>query len=233
MRSTQKGLWFIASLVLLVLAGCTSVPYGPTIDPSDFSSRIDNPYMPLEPGARFIYEGVTEEGEEHIEVVVLRETRDVVGVQCVVVRDTVWANGELVEDTYDWYAQDKDGNVWYFGEDSKEYKDGKEVSMAGSWESGVDGAQPGIIMPANPTVGESYRQEYYAGEAEDMAEVVALDESVATTFGSFAGCLKTLEWTPLDPSVAEYKYYARGIGVVLETVRGSRERIELVEITKD
>ena len=189
--------------------------------------------MPLIPGTKFIYEGVSEEGTERIEVVVMPETRVVMGVRCVVVRDTVRLNGEIIEDTYDWYAQDRQGNVWYFGEDSKEYKKGKAVGTTGSWEAGADGAQPGIIMQANPVVGDSYRQEYYAGEAEDMAEVAALEESVSIGFGSFTGCLKTIEWTPLEPGVMEYKYYAPNVGVVLETVRGSKERSELVEIIKE
>jgi hypothetical protein len=136
------------------------------------------------------------------------------GVECVVVSDKAWENGKLIEQTYDWHAQDKKGNVWYFGEDTKEYNNGKVTSTKGSWEAGVDGAKPGIIMQAHPKVGQSYRQEYYKGEAEDMAKAISLDESVRVPYGSFDGVLETKEWTPLEPSYAEHKYYARGVGQV-------------------
>jgi hypothetical protein len=144
----------------------------------------------------------------------------------------VTLNGELTEDTYDWYAQDKEGNVWYFGEDSTEYKNGKAVSTAGSWESGVGGALPGIVMPANPVPGPPYRQEYYVGEAEDWAQVDRLGMSITVPYGSFTGVLRTLEWTPLEPGFYEYKYYAPGVGIVLETPRGSHEPVELLSITR-
>jgi hypothetical protein len=134
------------------------------------------------------------------------------GVECVVVNDKAWENGKLIERTYDWHAQDKEGNVWYFGEDTKEYENGKVVSTKGSWEAGVDGAKPGIIMQAHPKVGQSYRQEYYKGEAEDMAKVINLNESVTVPYGSFDHVLVTKEWTPLEPSYAEHKYYAPGVG---------------------
>ena len=220
-------------LVSLLIAGCATVPYSPAIDPRDFAATIDNPFLPLPPGARFIYEGATDAGLERIEVVVTREVRIVMGVRCVVVRDTVWLNGQLTEDTYDWFAQDRAGNVWYFGEETKDYKAGTVVSTKGSWEAGIDGALPGIIMKAHPAVGDSYRQEYYRGEAEDMAEVVAVDERASVAAGSFSGCLKILEWTPLDPGKAEYKFYAPSVGPVLETVRGTRERVELKQVIKE
>lgn len=206
-------------------------PYEPVINPADFTAQIDNQYMPLTPGTTLIYEGETEDGKERIEVEVTHETKEVMGVICVVVRDRVWVDEELAEDTFDWYAQDKDGNVWYFGEDSKEYEDGKVVSTEGSWEAGVDGAKPGIIMKANPQIGDAYRQEYYEDEAEDMAEVVNLSESASVPYGSFENCLKIKEWTPLEADVVEHKFYAQGIGVVLEVmVEGGSERIELVEV---
>jgi hypothetical protein len=135
-------------------------------------------------------------------------------VKCVVVNDKAWKNGKLIEQTYDWHAQDKEGNVWYFGEDTKEYKNGKVTSTKGSWEAGVDGAKPGIIMEAHPKVGQSYRQEYYEGEAEDMAKVQSLNESLTVPYGSFDHVLVTKEWTPLEPSYHEHKYYARGVGQV-------------------
>jgi hypothetical protein len=237
----MKSLGYIfLALALLSGSGCaggppavtSDSPYRPDIRPQDFVSGIDNPFLPLPPGARFVYEGATEKGRERIEVTVTGETREVMGVACVVVRDTVWANGELIEDTFDWYAQDRQGNVWYFGEDTKEYEKGVVASTEGSWEAGVDGAQPGIVMKAVPAAGDSYRQEYYAGHAEDMSEVVALRKHVRVPAGSFAGCLKTIEWTPLEPGVAEYKYYAPKVGLVLETARGTASRVQLVEFAQ-
>jgi hypothetical protein len=206
-------------------------PYNPIINPADFVAQIDNQYLPFTPGTTFIYEGETEDGKERIEVEVTHETKEILGVTCIVVRDRVWVDSELVEDTFDWFAQDKDGNVWYFGEDSKEYEGGKVVSTEGSWEAGLDGAKPGIIMKANPQVGDAYRQEYYEDEAEDMAEVLSLNESISVTYGSFENCLKTQEWTPLEPDIVENKYYAPGVGVILEVaVEGESERVELIDI---
>ena len=205
--------------------------YNPVINPDDFVEVIDNPYFPLTPGTTFVYEGEDEDETIRDEVFVTNETRTVMGVNTIVVRDRVFEDGELVEETFDWYAQDKDGNVWYFGEDSKDYEDGEVVSTAGSWEAGVDGAQPGILMKGDPQVGDTYRQEYYAGEAEDMAEVLSLNESVTVAYGSFEDCLKTKEWTPLEPGIEENKYYAAGTGPIMEiAVKGGSERLELVEI---
>lgn len=208
--------------------------YNPVIDPANFVTDIDNPYFPLKPGTTFIYEGEAEEGTERNEMAVTNQTRVVLGVSATVVHDRVWADGKLIEETFDWYAQDKEGNVWYLGEDSKEFEDGKVISTEGSWEAGVDGAKPGIVMKANPRVGDSYRQEYYAGEAEDMAEVVSLNESVSVAYGSYENCLKTREWTSLEPGVEENKYYASGIGTVLEmSIKGGSGRMELVNVTTE
>jgi hypothetical protein len=184
--------------------------YSPSINPSDFTTTIDNKYFPLKPGTTFFYDG----GAERDEFAVTHSTKKVMGVECVVVNDKAWENGKLIEQTYDWHAQDKKGNVWYFGEDTKEYKNGKVVSTKGSWEAGVDGAKPGIIMQAHPKVGQSYRQEYYKGEAEDMAKAISLNESVRVPFGSFDGVLETKEWTPLEPGYVEHKYYAAEVGQV-------------------
>ncbi len=128
------------------------------------------------------------------------------------VDDRAWEGGQLIEKTYDWFAQDKEGTVWYFGEDTKEYENGEVVSTKGSWEAGVDGAKPGIIMQADPKVGQTYRQEYYPGEAEDMAKVLSLDASVTVPYGFFDHVLETKEWTPLQPVFFEKKYYVRGVG---------------------
>jgi len=206
-------------------------PYRKEIEPANFVDRVDNRYFPLTPGTTFVYEGKTEDGTVRVEDYVTHETKQVLGVTCVVVRNKVIENGDLVEETFDWYAQDKDGNVWYFGEDAKEYEAGVVVSTKGSWEAGVDGAMPGIIMEANPQVGDFYRQEYYKGEAEDMAEVLSLTESASVIYGSFDSLLMTREWALLEPGIVEHKYYAPGVGLILEVmVEGGSERVELVEI---
>ena len=149
------------------------------------------------------------------------------------VEDRVYLDGELTEETFDWFAQDSEGNVWYFGEDSAEYEDGELVSTEGSWEAGVDGAQPGIIMKADPRVGDSYRQEYYEGEAEDMGAVVALEQSVTVPYGDFDDCLQILDWNPLEPDSNEYKYYSSEIGLVLEMQEDGSEPLELINITTE
>jgi hypothetical protein len=206
-------------------------PYRPEIDPSMFAHRIDNPYLPLIPGTALSYEG-TSDGQRETEVFeVTHRTETILGVEATVVRDRVFVGGELVEDTFDWFAQDRSGNVWYFGESSHDYEDGKVVSTAGSWEAGADGARPGIVMLADPRVGDAYRQEFYAGEAEDQASVVSIGEEVEVPAGSFDQVLVTEDRNPLDPGVLEKKYYAPGIGVVLEElVRGGRGRLELVKV---
>lgn len=205
--------------------------YDPMIDPANFVEEIDNPYFPLEPGTTFVYEGETEDGSERNEVFVSHQKKVVMGVTTTVVEDRVWEDGELVEETFDWYAQDKDGNVWYFGEDSNDYEDGVYVSSAGSWEAGIDGAKPGIVMKASPQIGEIYYQEYYVGEAEDQAEVLLINESVSVSYGSYDNCLVTREWTRLEPDVEENKYYAPAIGFIRETItRGGSGSLELVDI---
>ncbi len=201
---------------------------------SEFSSAIDNPYLPWLPGSRWVYEGREGDDVERIEVEVLSDTRPVMGVEAAVVRDTVTLDGELIEDTFDWYLQDADGNVWYVGEDSKEYEDGEVATTAGSWEAGVDGAQAGIIMYADPAahVGTVYYQEYYEGEAVDQGEVVRVGETVTVPAGTFEDVIVVLERNPLEPGVLEEKYVAPGVGVVLEAViEGGDERVELLEFT--
>ncbi len=205
-------------------------PYTFDLSPSDFVTGIDNPLMPLTPGSRWVYEGEDNGEVERIEVVVTDETREIMGITATVVRDTVTTDGELVEDTFDWFAQDTEGNVWYLGEESKEYEDGEVVSTTGSWEAGVDGALPGVIMWAHPEVGDPYRQEYYPGEAEDMAEVVRTGAAESVPQGDYDDLVVIAEWNPLDPGVTEEKYYAAGVGVVLEVVvSGGTGRVELVE----
>ncbi len=238
-RRSDLTLILLAPAALVLLAACTrpspaGEAYAPRIDPTRFVTIIDNPYLPLTPGTTFVYEGRSDGELEHIEVTVTGETRRILGVECVVVRDTVSVDGEVIEDTYDWYAQDVAGAVWYFGEDSRTYENGELVSTEGSWEAGVDGAQPGIVMLADPQVGDTYRQEYYAGVAEDMGEVLSLTESVTVPYGSYEDVLQTRDWTPLEPGVVEHKYYARGVGFVLEVMaEGGEARIELIDLRTD
>lgn len=192
--------------------GETKGPYHPKIDPSNFSNVVNNPYFPLVPGTTRIFR--EKDGGDTLEstVTVTHDTKVIMGVKCVVVHDVVTEEGELEEDTYDWYAQDKEGTVWYFGETTREMKGDGRVSSEGSWEAGVNG-QPGIIMPAHPVPDAPYRQEYSPGNAEDMGQVVALHESVAVPFGTFTGCVQTKEWSMLE-SGSEKKWYAQGIGVI-------------------
>ena len=204
--------------------------YLPTIEPANFTYVVNNPYFPLVPGTTFTF--VEKDGRETREnkVTVTHDTKTILGVKCVVVHDTVTVKGVLLEDTFDWYAQDKQGAVWYFGEATREFKSGGRVSTEGSWEAGVKGAQPGIVMPANPQPGEPYRQEYLAGEAEDMGQVVALDETVTVPFGTFKGCVRTKDWSMLE-SGSEKKWFAKGLGVVrIESSAG--EVSTLISVTK-
>jgi len=237
MKLVLSLLVMVALVIAAVAIGLTRekpVDYSPIINSSDFVSMVNNEFFPLTPGTSYAYEGISAEGNERNVVNVTDEKKIILGVTCTVVKDTVWVNEELAELTFDWYAQDKEGNVWYFGEDSKEYSGGVVVGTEGSWEAGVDGAKPGIVMKGNPVVGETYRQEYLRGVAEDMAEVVATNVSVSIVYGSLSGCLQTKDWTPLEKGVAENKYFAPGIGVVLEQmVEGGTDRMELVAIAVD
>lgn len=210
----------------------TEATYAPNIDPANFVSTVDNPYFPLKPGTIYIYEGKTELGNEHVEVTVSSEPKVIAGVTCVALNDVVMVDGQREEGTVDWYAQDQQGNVWYFGEDTKEYKDGKITGTQGTWEAGVNGAKPGIIMKATPAVGDTYRQEYYKGEAEDMATVLSLADSATVPVGSYRDTLVTNEWSALDnPPVFEHKYYAKGVGEILtQGFEGGGWKLKLVEI---
>lgn len=214
-------------------AALTASPYRPQIDPARFTTTIDNPYFPLTPGTTYLFEGTSDGERETDTVTVTSQTKKILGVTCVVVRDEVKVAGERAELTFDWYAQDLDGNVWYFGEASSDYENGQVVSTKGSWEAGVDGALPGVVMPGKPEVGLQYRQEYYAGEAEDQARVVALDGTAKVPYGSYRDVLVTEDSTPLEPTILERKYYAKGIGVVLERhVKGGQGLLELVDVTR-
>jgi hypothetical protein len=206
--------------------------YQPDLDPANFVDVIDNPYLPFQPGMRWVYEGESDGEAERIEVVVTGDRRDIQGISATVVRDTVHVAGELVEDTYDWFAQDAEGNVWYVGEDSTSYEPDGTTSKDGSWEYGVDGALPGIVMLADPSVGDSYRQEFYPDEAEDLGEVISVDETKTIGIGEYTDVVVTEDWNPLDPETIENKYYAPGVGKIYsEHTRGDPETVELVEFT--
>ena len=205
-------------------------PYDPVIDPANFVDKIDNLYFPLTPGTVYIHEGRTSEGFVHSEFFVTRKTVQILGVTTVEVHDTVKVNGELREDTLDWFAQDREGNVWYFGENTMELAGGRPTTLSGTFTAGVDGAKPGIIMKAHPAIGDFYRQEFALGEAEDFGDVAKLSETVAVPAGRFTRCLKTLETTPLEPSLNEAKWFAPGIGHVLTKDLTTGETIKLVRI---
>jgi hypothetical protein len=205
--------------------------YKVTIDPAAFTSVIDNPFFPMLPGSVWKYQETTADGEVNTDVVtVLDQHKTVMGVDTVVAHDvTTDSDGNTVEDTYDWYAQDSKGNVWYFGEDSTSYDNGK-ASKEGSWEGGIHGALPGIVMQADPKVSSTgYRQEYLSGVAEDMAQVIAITGSVSVPAGTYDDMIKTREWSPIEPDVIEEKVYARGVGDVHEeTVQPADEHEEVV-----
>ncbi len=237
----KRGAGFVVAAVAVTLtAGCggeaaSSLPQGSEavqLDPANFVTEIDNPYWPMKPGTRWVYRESDGESVQRVEVTVTDEKKVVDGITATVVHDLVTEDGEPVEDTYDWYAQDRDGNIWYLGEATEEFENGEVVSTAGSWEAGIDGAQAGVIVPAAPAVGVAYRQEYYAGEAEDAAEVLSVDEQVEVPFGSYEGVLLTKDFTPLHPEILEYKLYAPGVGPVLVLgVSGGGDREELIEFS--
>ena len=212
---------------ILASSNLVTLPF----DPANFVRGIDNRYLPMSPGAIFTYRGVSKSGQESNTVEVTHNTKTIIGVITTVVHDQVYMeDGSLLEDTFDWYAQDKYGNVWYFGEDTKEYDHGVLVSTAGSWEAGKNDAKPGIIMLADPHVGDSYKQED-SPVVGDMAKVTSLSETAGVEAGTFADCLATTEWTPIEPGNRARKFYAPGVGMVLElSSRQGGERVELIKV---
>lgn len=239
------------SLVLLFAAGVLLSPvsliqgnrgitrppvFSPAFSAKNFpqSTNINNRYFPLVPGTTFVYEA-TQGPREHDEFAVTRDTKEVLGVDCVVVHDTASINGQVVEDTFDYFAQDKFGNVWYMGEDTKQLKNGTVVGTAGTWLAGADGAMPGFVMEGQPDEGDAYRQENSPGVAEDDAQVVSLTGSVDVPFGSWQGnVLVTYEWSPLEPKVTEEKDYALDVGMVrATTIKGGSGESVLVSVKHD
>jgi hypothetical protein len=250
---TRHRLFLISSLLalpILITAGCGSGgsnstttagsiaagagPNGPAeVSPSEFSATVDNPYYPLKPGSTYRYRGV-KDGKPTLDIyAVSHETKAIEEVPCVAVKDNLYEAGNLEEQTTDWYTQDHAGNVWYFGEATRELNaQGKTTSTEGSWQAGVDDAEPGIFIPADPQPGQSYRQEYYKGHAEDQFKVLALSSSVTVPAGSYQPALLTEETTPLEPGVVDHKYYVRGVGNVKEvTARGPRELAALTSVS--
>jgi len=237
--------WIALSLTVIALAGCggdsmssssNALPQGTKpskLDPSKFTTEIDNPYWPMKPGSHWVYRELEDRELQRVDVTVTDQTKVLDGVTARVVHDRVMRQGQVVEDTRDWYAQDSDGNLWYLGEDTKEYENGKVKSTEGSWAYGVDGAQAGVVVPADPEQGMTYREEYYAGHAEDAAEVLNVDSQVQVPYGRFKGAILTRNYSSLEPTVEEMKLYARGVGPVMELlVSGGSGRTELLSYTK-
>ena len=238
-------LTLLASFVLLAVAASVGFaaepnpapatgPYDPQIRPADFVRRIDNPYFPLKPGSVRRYAGVAENGKTRQTgvVFVTRRTKKILGVRCRVVRDTGYTAGKPEERTFDWYAQDRAGNVWYFGEDSRDYRSGHWVRSGGSWKGGAHGAKPGILMLADPQAGQTYRQEYYLGHALDVATVLGPDGTVRLPFKTVRHALETSETSELEPGVVERKWYAPGLGEIKSAdVQGSHEATHLVSVS--
>jgi hypothetical protein len=214
-------------------AGTSPSPaaYNPKIDPASFVSLVDNPLYPLKPGTVWEYTVNKEGATEKVVITVMRETKKILGVTTTVVHDVVTEGDQIAEDTWDWYAQDREGNVWYFGEATTKTDHGLK-STEGSWEAGINGAKPGLIMEVHPKVGDTYRQEYAVGVAEDRADVLGINESVTIRKGSYNGCLKTKDYSRLKPDLIENKTFCPGVGQVLVVhVKGPVEREELVAFT--
>jgi hypothetical protein len=259
----RRHTWAVVIAAMLTRAACTSGPSAPSgantpissaldstpmpepplpigadqvnLDPADFSADVTNPFWPMKPGTRWTYRNV-ENGQppQDIEVVVTTATKKLAnGITARVVRDTARVKGQITEDTIDWYAQDAGGNVWYMGEQTAEFENGKVTSRAGSWEAGKEGAMPGILLPAQPQVGQKYRQEYKRGEAEDNGEVLATNNLVETKAGSYKKALVTMDTSAVETTAAEYKFYAPGVGPLLALdISGGAAREELVKIDK-
>ena len=221
----KQILWLLMPLLLLQ-PSCSKEKtrqidssYKPEIKVSDFSNstQISNPYFPAPIGKTHVYEGQTQDGLERVEERRLTTTKTIMGITCIIINFRAYLNGNLIEEAWDWYGQDNSGNVWYFGEAVDNYHiNGTLQDHAGSWEAGMDGAQPGIIMPANPTVGFAYREEYYFNHAEDEAEITATGLTITIPLGTYSNCIKTRNWTDLEPDLNEYKYYAPGVGLIKE-----------------
>jgi len=240
MRSLPPAL-LVAGLLLL-LPACAAdygdpLPQGSEavdLDAGDFGAEIDNAWWPMRPGSRWVYRETDAEGAvQRIVVTVTDRTTRILGIDARVVHDVATEDGRVVENTWDWYAQDEDGNVWYLGEDTAEFEDGKVDTREGSFEAGVNGGLPGIIMPAEPEAGMEYRQEYYKGQAEDNGAVLASGQQADTAAGHYDDALLSADTSTIEPDVLEYKLYAPDVGLVLTLdVSGGAGREELVSTRK-
>jgi hypothetical protein len=220
-----------ATLAMLAVPASAEEPYHPKIDPAMFSIKIDNPLFSMPIGKTLIYQSKSEDGIGRLETTIPGDTRTIMGVETLLYRDTDYLNGQIEEVTRDYIAQDRDGNVWYFGEEVDHYEKGKFNDTEGSWIAGEDGAMPGIWMKAKLVVGDSYRQEYYKGEAEDWAKVVSTGETVTVLAGTFKNCTKTFEWTPLEPASKSNKFNCPEVGgTVLDEELKNGNRVELIEV---
>jgi hypothetical protein len=208
-------------------------PYTPRIDPASFVARVDNRYFPLRPGTAWHFTGLVDGTRQTDDAVVLTRTKRILGVKATVVRDTVSEHGHPIELTFDYYAQDRQGNVWYMGEDAFDRVHGRFVKASDSWLGGVSSGKPGIIMPAQPRVGDAYRQEYYPpGKALDTARVISLNGKLKVGYGSFKHLLVTSDYSPAEPQT-EHKYYAPGVGEIAErVVKGGHEAFQLLSVKR-
>jgi hypothetical protein len=208
--------------------------YEPVLDPANYTTTIDNPYFPLPVGRVLTYKG-TKDGKSQVDrVIVTNQTKRVAeGITARVVLDIATHDGKLLEKTADWYAQDRQGNVWYVGEGTAAYLPNGQVDRSGSWEAGVDDAEPGIVMEANPQIPDAYRQEFLAGEAEDTAWIVARGGQVTVPYGTLRNVLTTLEATRIEPGAYDQKIYAPGLGIVREqALTGDQEFAALVSVNR-
>lgn len=230
----MQNKFYVAAAMLVAASPAISLAagrYNPVIVPAEFSTTIDNPFFTMPAGKRMYFKSQTGEGLETAEIIVTGKTRKIMGVDTLEYWDRVSRDGVLIEDTHDFIAQHKNGDVWYFGEAVDNYENGKLKNHQGAWLAGEDNALPGIWVKAKPVVGETYREEYYPGNAEDIAKVVSTSETVTTVMGTFSGCMKTRNWTPLEPDVKEEKFYCRETGgTALEVNVTDSERDELVRI---
>jgi hypothetical protein len=218
-RSTRIVAGLLIAAILTPASGFARIrDWNPTISPANFTNSLDitNDYLPLRVGCTLHYEGQSKDGLETLDIAVTSQTRTVMGIQTRVVTETHRLNGQIVEVSQNYFAQDNQGTVWYFGEFSQTYENGVPVNSAGSWEAGVGDALPGIIMEANPQHGDQYFQEFAEGVAQDQAQVMSLTDSATVPYGTFGSVLRTKEWTRLEPASREKKFYAPGVGLIID-----------------
>lgn len=244
MRTARLPAAFLLALTCTAAVSLAATVPQESPDPANFTNPVANPFFPLVPGTTYFYESQTADGLERTETTVTSDTKLIsgVGITAIVVHDVAFLDTGgmtfLIEDTQDWFAPDNFGNVWYLGESTVAYLYDDNwnltgTSTEGSWEAGMNGAQAGFIMLADPRKGRAYQQEFAAGIAEDMAKISGVNARVSVPYGDFTDVLVTKEWSPLSPGDVEVKYYAAGVGLVLvEELKGKGTvRQELVNVT--